>query len=245
MHQNDIRQLWLHHARTGEECLQAAGALSSFPDDWIDWAEKIATRIEADGKVLSSPLGYRLTIILNGFILLQESKFICDIVENSFRMIVAKQVQSLSLTTGEVSKSIPGWKSLKNRLERERELELGDKSEFPNKVLLELTFHQVVIIIYQNWRRIYARCGTQTGFKLYFSRDQRYQDSNKFLSDATYVRKFRNKVAHSNRLFQSSETQKLYRVSSNLVASQNGNLNERVLNYRRSRPRFLESVVTT
>jgi hypothetical protein len=94
---------WMRLTKSYNECEVLGPALSGIPKPWIEWAERIASSHERRrGDAIRSPLKFRMSVLWNGIVLLQEAKFICDTLENALRQLIAVHCQKHAVKWGQI-----------------------------------------------------------------------------------------------------------------------------------------------
>ena len=233
---------WLKLATNAEDYIILAKTISGIPKPWIEWVEKQTNDAYKRGVGINKPLTYRMTALWNGIILLQETKFICDVLENSLRQAFFSHASKLSLNYGEIKNSIPNENDLSNQFKNEKKLNIQNDSPITASLLLHFTFYQVTETITRNWKYISSKKINKIGFSKLFWNEPKCRDKNLFQKDMKKIRLTRNNIAHSKTLFKNHEAQYLYEIACTWLSPLSVELKERVLTYRRERPRFLEQL---
>jgi hypothetical protein len=212
------------------------------PKAWIEWAEDQTQKSILRGIKINHPLHYRLSNLWHGIIILQEAKFICDVIENAFRQTSSDFCFRNSLRYVDICRSIPKWKSVKSRHEAAAKIKIDMQSVINSEFFKSLTFYELTELIGRNWKEIPVSMLTVAGFSSLFWQEVACRDVNRFRKDMSQVRRNRNDIAHSRRLFQLYEVKKLYRIANIWLDPLNIVLKQRILTYRDKRPRFLQDV---
>lgn len=228
---------WLMYVKTAKEYDRLETTLEGIPEFWIDWVEKQVKSAEKRGIKIDNQLSYRIASLWNGIVLLQESKFICDTVENALRKAVEDFIFKNSLSYQQLI--IPNWKRISIEVEQ---LPNGPSISI---ILKHMTFYELCGLINKNWSGIPKFNRSVTGLCTIFWNSFECRDKNMFISDMGFIRRERNRIAHSKELFKSSDTQKLYKISCRWLKPLNVELKERILSYRNIRPNFLNDLHLT
>lgn len=230
---------WLKCARTYEDCVQLERWLIGIPAPWVEWAERVVKSREHRSPPIEQPLQYRMSILSNGITILQETKYICDIMENTLRQMIYSHCLSEKIQ----------WKDLRcpNHSGLEKRVINAGISVSPDEpisitLLMHSDFHQAIEIITTNWRTFQRVNRPTMGFINLFGRQKECRDLERFKSEMKQIRDARNRIAHSRELFQKYELQALYKICDHWLKPLGVNTSDRILDYRRNRPRFLESL---
>lgn len=233
---------WLNFSTTAEDYLELATTLSGIPKPWIEWVENQVNRRLERGIVIKKPLSYRLAILWNGIILLQETKFICDVLENAYRQGFYSHCSKLKLKFSDLESSIPSYKQVAWQYMKEENVKIDNEALVSAEFLSCFTFYQLTETMVRNWKKIFIGKGNREGFVTLFWKDVCCRDSKLFSKDMRCIRQVRNKIAHSKTLFYVGETQKIYQLACKWLPPLSVELKTRVIGYRRERPRFLENL---
>lgn len=222
---------WTQLARTVSDFYAARSDLRGIPYSWISSIDKRADRTVAKGHQIRDPLKYRLSCLTNGIILLQEAKFITDVYENALRFSAANHVYRCEPDLAELAASVPG-KGMK---------------VVPNKdhdsistAFLGLTSYQLTDLIARHWSRLPEITNSRLGFRTLFWKYRRCRDVGLFRRDAKTIRNIRNFLAHSTMLPTQSHVEQLCARSRTWLRPLEVDIDGRIRDYRRRRPRFLE-----
>jgi hypothetical protein len=232
---------WLSFTKNANDYFRLAITLSSVPLSWLEWTERIVRR-RGKRKTVIDPLGYRMTILWNGIILLQETKFICDIMENALRQAILRHCHKHSILLEHVHRTIPDWEKTIKKIKRQEGTDISPSEPMSDKFLFNLTFYQTTEIISRNWSKIDG-AGPRTGFNDLFWRNQECRDRKLFEHDMRIIRNARNQIAHSKSLFQSHETQKVCSIAWKWLSPVDIGIGPRIQRYRRDRPGFLTGIL--
>lgn len=231
---------WIQELKTEEELVRLLLTVRGIPTSWLEWAEKKAKSVEKRKGVLQYRVGYVLSTLWSGVTLLQECKFLCDLLENALRTGFINWVVLNKVTYGHLTPTIPSWRKI---TDRNPHLRLNDGSmPFPAGAVIEFDFYQLTETIVRNWRFIPAPRTTYQsvrGFCNLFRHDARCRDVAVFERHMKFVRGVRNDIAHSKRLFDIGELRKLNKVVCTWLKPLNIELMEKVAIYRSRRPNFL------
>lgn len=246
LHTPDLKQSpyaeWLNFTSDTKSFLELAKMFCGLPKSWIIWAEKQTQTNISRGIQINNPLAYRLTCLWNGIILLQEAKYICDIIENAFRQSLSDYSSRHGVTYTDLSVSVPNWSNLLQSFEREQ----GNPVSLSDQVSLDffthLSFYELTETINRNWRKITHTPNDINGYASLFGSDRRCRDSNRFRLEMKQVRISRNDIAHSRKLFLAHEVQGLYAIANFWLTPLNVEIRNRVLGYRDKRPKFLQDL---
>lgn len=236
---------WLDYSTTTGEYLRLAATLSGIPKPWIEWVENQVSQHLERGILIKNPLPYRLSILWNGIILMQETKFICDVLENAYRQGIYSHCSRLKVKALNLRASIPSFSQIVGQYTKETKIRIDKEAIIPAEFLSCFTFYQLTETMVRNWKKIINRKEKGDGFASLFWSDVKCRDSNLFSKEMKYIRQARNKIAHSKVLFSSGETQIVYRIACKWLNPLSVELKTRVMDYRRERPRFLENLTLT
>ena len=233
---------WLSFATSADEYFQLAATLSNVPLSWIEWVEQIVRREEQRNNAAVDRLGYRMAILWSGMILLQETKFLCDIIENALRQVILRHSYKHRIPLSEFYRTIPEWKQTVRRLKGEQGTETSLAEPIAENLVMNFTFYQVSECISRNWNRIDGNKFI-VGFADLFWKHRQCRDRNLFVHDMRTIRGARNQIAHSKSLFQPCETQKICDIALKWLTPVDIGIVPRVLRYRKDRPGFLHGIV--
>jgi hypothetical protein len=225
---------WLSFATSADEYFQLAATLSNVPVSWIEWAETIVRRGERRNNTAVDKLGYRLAVLWNGMILLQETKFLCDIIENALRQMILRHSYKHNIPLNEFYRTIPDWKKTV------RTTSLTEP--ISETQILNFSLYQASECISRNWNRVDCKKFI-VGFSDLFWKHRQCRDRNVFVRDMAIIRKVRNQIAHSKTLFELCEAQKICDIARKWSAPVDIGIAPRVLRFRRDRPGFLDRIV--
>ena len=226
---------WLRYVRNAEDFFKLSSTFQGLPATWFRWVEEQTLAAERRGVTIIDPLAYRMSALWNGIVLLQESKFICDTIENALRKSLTDFILEKAITYNELT--IPNW----NRIQKN----IGgrfDEVVSQSDIVLYFTFYELYETIVNNWHGIPRKRSQKPGFKNMFWKNNECRDMNRFKWDMKKVNNERNHIAHSKKLYKLPETQLLYKIASVWLVPLNVEVKERILTYRSKRPKFLTEV---
>jgi len=197
---------WFALAQSLDEHILLIKTFNGMPKEWIEWAEKRVVSATERGVVVTSPLSYRLSALWNGLILLQESKFLCDSIENALRNVFILHSSEFDFTLIDTIDAMP------NKVKWSSKIAALKSDEVINKLIIEFSFGELTQMIFRNWNKI-GISASIPGFINLFYTNVSCRDANLFINDMSFVRKQRNDIAHSKRLFLPNETTKLFKVA--------------------------------
>lgn len=203
----------------------------------LAWVEAQVAERKERGVQIRNPLAYRLSVLLNGIILLQESKFICDAVENALRQSFIEHSALHQLTWNDVR--VAEWKRVCRKFQAKQKVIDKTKSIDPDFVMC-FTFYQLTQTIVYNWKTASGRVAP--GYRNLFKGVAECGDVNRFEQDMKTLRMARNSIAHSEKLFTPEQTRQLYRKACFWLDPLEVKLSSRVLEYRSKRPRFMNDL---
>ena len=224
---------WAQLAATLPEFMRVRKSLCGVPHDWLEWVEKRTARRTARGVAIHKPLQYRMACLLSGVVLLQEGKFLADLVENSLRFAFVQHTTMHDCALDLWLHSVPGSKQLQSRI--------GDSGSI-NSAVLEFDFYQITETMARNWKWIGDGANRKPGFRFLFWKQPCCRDVNAFRRDTTAVRKLRNTIAHSKQLLTRDHVAMLFRISSRWLDPLQVNVLQRIRDYRERRPLFLSDL---
>jgi len=233
---------------TAAEFFHVVNEISAMPESWLAWVEQVVRRREGDSLVLHRPLAYRLHVLWQGIIALQEGKFLCDLLESSLRQAFLDHSRVFQIAIGEVFSVVPGWQESKTSWEQSSGHPLQDQEAPTYAVLAMLSFYQLTELIARNWKRpsgaLAARKHTrQAGLRHLFRKTAKKQQGvDAFRRDMKKIRQQRNIIAHSKKLLSPEDRQRLHVLTAEWLQLLGVSADRRILRYRRARPRFLEGL---
>lgn len=225
--------VWRELATTSKDYLDLLNIFRGIPQNWIEWTEKRVRAISKRVKI-TNPLEYRLTVLWNGIISLQECKFICDTLENGFRQSIIEHTLGFDILNSDIE--ISNWKK-----HRDKYCYSLENTEI-SRIILNLSFGELIQTMDRNWDSM-KRDPNKKGFKYIFRRQPKCQLINVFSKDMELIRKYRNLIAHSNKLLTLEETSKIYSKTDFWLTPLQVDLKHRVLKYRSKRPQFLQDLI--
>lgn len=169
---------WLNYTTKAEDYIILATTLSGVPKLWLEWVEKEVINSVKRGINIKNPLSYRMSVLWNGIILLQETKFICDILENAFRQGIYSHTSRFGIKYGEIEKLIPEKNSLEEKYRKEEKDSIVFDSPIKASFLTYFTFYQLTETIVRNWKIIYTTKIQYEGFSKLFWTDIKCRDKN-------------------------------------------------------------------
>lgn len=197
-------------------------------------------RSENEGKIIQKPIEYRLDILQRGTVLLQETKFICDLLENVLRQLIIIHKTEHDITYNMFKRNCPDWEATFNRYDKEKKINLNDV--IATNFIMTLTFYQITEIISRNWIFV---CKTPTyirGLGNYFRKSASCREVGVFNREMKKVRDTRNAIAHSQKLFSKDDIQNIFNLVNKWLEPIDIDISQKVLSYRKDRPRFLEDL---
>lgn len=218
--------------------------VNGLPNNWLKWTEKEVSRVKNQGIKINSPLYYRLKFLQKSIINLQECKYITDIIENSLRNTISNFIKIHSLNYKDLLSSIPDYKLLIKYFNKSynKTISINSLELIEDHFILQLSFFQIHEMISNNWKEVTGKYKVNPSRKFGFvSLFWDYcRDVNKFIKDMTKIRRIRNDIAHSRRLFTDNQVKKLYNISSGWLDTLGINLKNKIEEYRGYRPNFLD-----
>lgn len=230
---------WIRSVTTEQEMTALLLAVQGIPTAWLEWVEERVRSLECRDHEIQSRVAYALSTLWNGVTLLQECKFLFDVLENALRTSFINYVSLNQITYAQLYP--PRF------LERVRNIHTLIPSD-PTSVIqrgfiFETGFEQLTRTMVLNWKSIPNSAGTSlNGFSSLFWSDVRCRDVNLFQNHMSTIRKARNDVAHSRRLFANSELRELNRLVCIWLKPLSIEIMQKVLAYRHNRPRFLQEL---
>lgn len=231
---------WIQLAKTHEELQQLLKTFHIMPKEWLLWVDlKVEKSIKREIDV-QNQLNYRLSILWNGIILLQETKYICDVLENALRQLITNHIDTHELTFKHFSEFVYRWKKIMENFEANNgKVDLNHMVS--TQFLMTLSFFQISEIIYAGWITLSTKSHIP-GFGNYFRPDKNCRDLNVFRRDMEVIRHSRNAIAHSHKLFSKDEAQNLFEFTNKWLTPIDVDLSQKVVSYRHQRPKFLNEL---
>ena len=213
------------------------------PKEWLNWVDiKVEKSIKRDIEI-QNQLNYRLSILWNGIILLQETKYICDVLENALRQLITNHINTHELTFRNFSEFVYRWKKIMEKYEANNgKVDLNHL--VTTQFLMTLSFLQITEMIYAGWKTVSTKSHIH-GFGNYFRADKNCRDLNIFRKDMEIIRHSRNAIAHSHKLFSKEEAQNLFEFTNKWLTPIDVDLSQKVISYRHQRPKFLHELIIT
>ncbi len=233
---------WIKSATTEQEMTALLLAVQGIPSAWLEWTEKEVKLIESRDREIQSRVAYALATLWNGVTLLQECKFLCDVLENALRTGFICYVLLNKITYAQIYP--PKYQEKIRNISKL----IGDD---PTSVvhpgfIFETGFEQLTKTMALNWKSIPSAdldCKTPLdGFSSLFWDEVRCRDVNLFQNHMSTIRKARNDVAHTKRLFSNSELRELSKLVCIWLKPLNVEIMQKVAAYRNNRPRFLQDL---
>jgi len=231
---------WLSLTKTAGKYFALAHTLSSFPPAWIKWADRKALLCSRRGFVTKDPIAYRMAILWNGIILLQESKFLCDMMENSLRIGVYRHCVLRAVPLQSIY--VRSWERTRSRFEKDYKTKLDLSAPIPELMLSSMDFGLIPQLITDNWRRIKLSPSFEIGFGDLFWRKRACRDKNLFAHDMGVIREAHNALAHSKKLFEETEVLRIYSVVQRWLDAIDIGLAPRIAQYRQHRRDYLAEI---
>lgn len=232
---------WIQLTKTKADLEFLLRAFHVIPKEWLTWVDKKIESSQSRGYKIIRPLEYRLNTLWNGIILLQETKYICDVLENAIRQLILNHIDTYELTYHDFSEFVFRWKKIMEKYESNN-CKIDHQEKVSTQFLMTLSFHQLTEIIYAGWTKV-SHKPTIIGFGNYFRRIKNCRDLNVFRREMDIIRKNRNLIAHSHKLFSKDEAQNLFEYANKWLIPLGVNLSEKVVTYRSQRPRFLQELL--
>lgn len=226
---------WFALAQTLDEHVLLIRTFNGIPKEWIEWSEKRVVSATGRGIIVANPLSYRLSVLWNGLILLQESKFLCDSIENALRNVYILHSTEFNfnlLDTIDVLPNKSKWESKISALKPSMDI---------NSLIMDFSFGELTQMFYRNWYKI-GNNASIPGFISLFYTNVSCRDASLFINEMSFVRNQRNEIAHSKRLFLSKETTRLFKIAQKWLTPLHVDIEHKIINYRVSRPRFLQEL---
>lgn len=234
---------WLQLTESEDEFLEVLSIVNGTPRDWLESVEARAVDVERRGVKIEKPLAYRLSILWNGIIFLQETKYLCDLVETVLRQALVTYCSNGSIPVRAIAPTARAWRSIRRQYKATHSADVS-MEEPPSIALLScFTFYQLTETVLHSWRSFSGFDSSIRGFASLFWHSRVCRDSNLFRGDMKYLRGLRNDIAHTKRLLQGFEAERAYRVATRWLQPIGIKVDTRVMAYQRERPRFLETVL--
>ena len=234
---------WLQYASTYKEFNDLLKIFHYVPQTWLEWVDDKILNQNKQGLEINNQLKYRISLLNNGVILLQEGKYICDIVENALRQIVICNININNPTYTFFKRILPDWEDTFSRYKYNNR-NVQEENVVDISFIISLSFYQIIEIIYRLWKDdFYFPQGYISGHGNYFRRESRCRDRNEFKKDMTSIRRKRNIIAHSKHLLIKDDVQMLYRKSNKWLLPLDISLSDKIVQYRSQRPNFLSELL--
>jgi hypothetical protein len=232
---------WVQLAHNTRELNYLQELFRMIPINWLCWVDK---RIEREkikrGDYIADPLNYKLSILTRGIISLQETKYICDVLENALRQVVISHIASNEITYGQMSDYVPNFDDVFCSFVKDRgEIAKSDVVAFG--FVMSLSFYQLVEVIARKWK-VFHYSPFIRGFGLYFIKDKACRDYCTFRREMTAVRRCRNIIAHTKELLSAEQTAAIFNTGRKWLAPLGIDLYDRISAYRMHRPDFLKDI---
>lgn len=228
-------QVWMELVESEGDFYSLCNAIRGVPISWLDWTEQIAQGNAGRGLPINDPLAYRLSVLQNGIVNMQESKFVVDTLENAIRVALVEFSGKYKILIDDVLPTIPDG------------CKIYPRPHSISELASSLTFYQLTATLQRNWNSLsISENGTRaavSGYWRIFEAAKCCRDVNRFRNDMNFARSLRNDIAHSRRLFSQSEVDQLHRAACKWLAALHIDVLQRVAKYRELRPRFLDSLV--
>ena len=223
---------WLSLTKETTEFLTLIELFNSIPIEWVIYIERNIEKVKKRGIIIRDPLSYRLSCLWNGIVLSEESKFITDTLETALRQIFCDKLITIGRNREYLVNTIP-------LLERGfKEVLIEKNNEVNSRDISKLSFYQIHETIGRNWNYIVSLYGSE-GFKEYFLSKKRLY-SSVFNKNMKYCRQQRNNIVHFRKLITPCELNSLYSIVNGWLTPLSVDLKQRVLKFRKKRPKFLE-----
>jgi hypothetical protein len=233
---------WIAKVQSKKELNQLFKVINSTPVTFSKWTEKKVEHLVKRGIVINNPINYRLSLMRQGLVLLQECKFLCDLVENTIRHIYYVHLTSQDLTFKDLDFIYPKWKLQKSQYEKDKLIKVDDNSLVTNEFILGMTFYDISTSIYKNWKHL-GKSIDYNGFRIFFPAKGKYSNKEQFKNEVIdIIRKRRNEIAHSKRLFTPDEALMLRNICQSWIDCLDFHFNVSLSSYRVSRPDFLKEI---
>lgn len=233
---------WLSKASSEDETLTLLTSIQGIPLVWLEWANDQITKKENQQYPIGSQLDYALATISNGVTYLQESKFLCDVLENALRSAVINFILLHGITYRQLYP--PNFLKKIRNLESKIPVDSGKQVISPS-FILDTGFEQLRRTIALNWKTISPRTNYLKeidGFGRLFWEPVACRDLNLFNSDMDKIRDYRNSIAHTRRLLTKEDLLKLNKLVCKWLQPLDVELLKKVVAYRKARPFFLQEL---
>lgn len=228
---------WIKLVTTTQELEELLRTFYGTPKYWVEWAERQTLEKIQRGIVVSSPLAYRVKLLWCGIILLQESKFICDYLENALRHSFIDYAIKNHITYAEIK--IRGFDKVNEEYKKTTGSPVNLDLVVESNVASCLTFPQLTGTLVDNWYWISKASTSKKGFRFLFAKNRYCFEKKNFINDMEMIKERRNEVAHSKHLFLREDSEGLYRTANRWLTALGIRLSRKVLDYRTKRPDFL------
>ncbi len=227
--------LWLDLVASEAEFSSLCTALRGIPAGWVDWTEAIVNRAIVRGITVSKPLPYRLAVLLNGIVNLQECKYLVDAMENALRVEALEHARREGIGLNDIIKTVPEhWKMI------------PVPASLP-QLIASSSFYQLTELFIRNWEHVWVyskpRKNAVPGFWKVFQSNGRCRDVKQFRRAMTSARSYRNTIAHTKRLFAFADIDQLYVRMYQWFKAMHLDIDSRIMTYRGMRPRFLDGLI--
>lgn len=231
---------WIALARTERELDYLQELFRVVPKGWIEWVNRRVEKKIAAGTGVRNMLDYKLSVLTHGMISLQETKYICDILENALRQVVINHALKTGIRYCHLSPYVPMFGETFARYVQGRG-ETSEDAVVTPEFIMSLSFYQLVETISRKWKTLlhepYIR-----GFGQYFANHKACRDYRMFRREMTVVRSNRNVIAHTQNLMSDEQTRQVFELSRKWLAPLEIDLYDKVALYREHRPEFLKEI---
>lgn len=235
---------WKKYASTTTELDNLFKIFHSLPKEWIEWIEERVENAIKRNIVINNPLDYRMSILENGIIFLQEAKYICDLCENVLRQMIFSHIAQYELTFEYFSNlRIYEWGATLRKYERDYDYVVIDTDIIEDDFIMTLSFSQITAIISRGWKPNHWNRKNIVGYGSFFFNDSRCREYIRFEKDMKYMKGKRNMIAHSKQLFSQENVQVMFEIANLWLSPLGVNVPEKVLQYRKHRPHFLKELL--
>lgn len=230
---------WVQLISTEQEMTDLLFAVQGIPAAWLKWADQQAIKMHKR-RTVHSRVGYALTTLWNGITLLQECKFLADVLENALRVCSIGYI-SLNRITYDQLYPKPYLEQIRNL---QSKVPADGTSIIQPDFIVSTSFEQLTRTLSLNWEQISSVSEGEhlDGFRRLFWDEVHLRDVNLFKSDMGTIRNYRNDIAHSKRLFALSDVNRINRIVCKWLKPLNVELMQKVISYRKNRPRFLQDL---
>jgi hypothetical protein len=230
---------WIKYCINTQELKELAELFQSLPIFWIKSIEQKVNQMVKRNFTISKPLYYRISLLWSSILVLQESKFICDNVENSLRQVFISHLMRYKIKYFELEKFVPNYDAIKGKYEKNTRESIDENLEVEPNFIISFSSYELTESICRKWTKLN---GNTVGFGMYFKHYKRCRDRNVFRRDMKCIRIVRNGISHSNRLFTHEEIQKIYFLADKWLQPLSVNLDKKISSYRKLRPHFLDDI---